>query len=146
MTEELNETRQRDERRKKRIMNKKNMIKRERWFDKRRSNEKTWLGLNKRKNDFEEIENGGKERKIIRKDKKKKEKKQEITFLFHSFKMLCISYIIFFLQTSTYSAFSLSHVCFLLFFFLSCFLLFLLVSFFLSFFFFFFFFFLPFFF
>ena len=79
----------------KRIPNKKNMIKRERWFNKR-------------------------------KDKKKNYK---ITYLFPSFKMLFI-FISFFLQTFTYSAFSISQ--FVFFFLLSsCFLWFLFLSFFL---------------
>ena len=43
--------------------------------------EKSWLGLNERKNDSEEIENGGKERKIIRKDEEKKlEKHLSLSF------------------------------------------------------------------
>ena len=63
----------------------KNMITRERWFDKRRSNEKMKTNRKWRKRTKN---NQKRKRKIERKKKK-------ITFLFHSFKMLCISYIIF---------------------------------------------------
>ena len=73
--------------------------------------EKIWLGLKKRKNDSEEIENGGKERKIIRKEIRKKTKKK--TFLFHSFKKMFICVIILFSTNLYLFSFFLFSLCFL---------------------------------
>ena len=64
------------------------------------------IGIDKRKNDSEEIKNGGKERKIIRKDKKKRkiEKLNNIISISFIQNTVYLRYN-FFLQTSTYSAF-----------------------------------------
>ena len=74
--------------------------------------EKSWIGLNKRKKllDFN-IENVGKERKIIWKDKNKQNEEKKITFLFYSFKRLFICDIILFFPyiISNHSAFSFPH-------------------------------------
>ena len=104
---ELNKTRQRDTRRKQRITNKKNVIKRERWFNKRRSNERTnfdwdWT-ISQRKNDSE----------------KKIDKLENNFSLSFSQNSVYLGYQ-FFLQTSTcLSEFSFSHFFFLLSFLLS---------------------------
>ena len=91
--------------------------------------ENSWMGLNERKTVRSQdcnIENGGKERKIIRKDKNKKKEEKKITFLFNSFKILFICDIIPFFST---------YLCSFRIFLFSCcyfFLLFLLLSFLLS--------------